>query len=435
MSGSGPRVAHFSAKSTGGAAIAARRLHDGLVAAGVDSRFLYGQGAAPRDDGSYRRIDYRLANRTGARGLAQRLRERRHRRRYREATRGGMAGVDRFAHTELPWATPVPAEGASADVIQLHWVSGFLDYPTFFGSMERGRPIVWTLHDMDAFTAGCHYAWDCERFTTRCVECPQLSSEGPDHAAATFATRDAALHGHVVHAVADSRWLEGEASRSRLLGGAASLRTIHYGLDTDVYAPRDKRACKAALGIDPERFVIAFGATSLHNRRKGLTVLLEALAALEDKETVLGLVFGPGVRDYEIGDLPRIMTLGPVQSRELIVAVYSAADVFVIPSLQEAFGQTAMEAMACGTPVVGSRTGGIPELVRPGETGLLASPGDASDLARSLERLRSDEALRARLSAGGRQLIEREFTRERQARAYVELYEEITSNAARPTRP
>jgi glycosyltransferase involved in cell wall biosynthesis len=118
-----------------------------------------------------------------------------------------------------------------------------------------------------------------------------------------------------------------------------------------------------------------------------------------------------------------------VASDHRLSGLYSAADVFVIPSLQEAFGQTVLEAMACGTPVVGFDAGGIPEMVKPGETGLLASCGDVAGLREAVLALLADGEARARMGASCRDRVVREHGLEVQARRYADLYRSLLGAA------
>ena len=105
--------------------------------------------------------------------------------------------------------------------------------------------------------------------------------------------------------------------------------------------------------------------------------------------------------------------------------VYSAADLFVIPSLQEAFGQTSLEAMACGTPVVGFDTGGIPDTVRPGETGWLAEVGNVDALSRTLTNALRDRDRLRRMGQTCREMVMAEFSLARQRNRYTALYQTL----------
>lgn len=314
------------------------------------------------------------------------------------------------------------------DIIHLHWIANFINYPSFFNSISDKIPIVWTLHDMNAFTGGCHYAWTCENFKKACGNCFQIGKMA-EHDVSYW---NVALKKHLyknknLHVVADSYWLEKEARASSAFSSAKSFRTIHYGLDTTKYIPKNKKLCKEALGIDPDSSVLAFGADSIDNRRKGLKELLTALKHIHARGLVL-LTFGSG----KVDDLPDgipVTSLGNIQSDDLLSIVYSAADIFVMPSIYEAFGQTALEAMSCGTPVIGFDTGGIPDMVIPGETGLLAKVGDVNDLAEKIQWMIDHIEERKQMGINAREHVVEKFTLEIQATRYIDLYSKLLSSS------
>jgi glycosyltransferase involved in cell wall biosynthesis len=214
-----------------------------------------------------------------------------------------------------------------------------------------------------------------------------------------------------------------------LLGQARSFRTIYYGLDTVAFSPRPKEECRRSLGVEPGRFVVCFGADFTASRRKGLRELLSALTTVATASPVLCLSFGND-SPPEVDPRVEIRSLGYLGSAEALSTAYSAADLFLIPSLHEAFGQVAMEAMACGTPVVGFDTGGIPEMVRPGVTGLVAHRGDVADLAAKIQWMIDNPAERERMGREARLTVLRDFPGERQGVLYRELYESLLHRSA-----
>jgi glycosyltransferase involved in cell wall biosynthesis len=195
-------------------------------------------------------------------------------------------------------------------------------------------------------------------------------------------------------------------------------------LDTTAYRPKDKGLCKRALGIAPDAFVVCVGAEQIANKRKGLSIAFEALERIRNRTNVVCLQFGGGEELPKRGGL-QCKALGFIQSSEIQSLVYSAADVFLLPSLEEAFGQVGIEAMACGTPVIAFNVGGIPEFIRP-RTGLLAKLGDAGDLADKIDWMVENSAERLSMGEAGRAVVENEYTLERQADAYRKLYEEVS---------
>lgn len=410
------KIAHVATFLQGGAAIAARRLHQGLLTAGIDSRF-YGLFGQTPD------VTYTLWGGAGP-ALPQRawlkLRDSFV---LRPALHDRPTGLELFSHSVAslpirPRFDPVP------DVVHLHWVAG-LDLGAVLAAAPPDTPIVWTLHDMHPLTGGCHYAMDCEQFTTRCDRCPQLSARDPFRLAAlSWRRKHDWLTGRPPHVVADSTWLEAEARRSGLLSDAASLRTIHYGLDTDVFSPRDRAVCRQALGLPLDDFVVGFAADSIVNRRKGLADLLAAVDGLGHDRRIRLLAFGSGSGSALPTATP-VTHLGFLGAPELQALAYGAMDVFAAPSLAEAFGQTALEASACARAVVAYAAGGLVDAVESDVTGLLAAVGDVAAFRAGLDRLYRDPDLADRLGRAGRSRAVRGFSLQAQADSYRQVYAEV----------
>ncbi len=172
-----------------------------------------------------------------------------------------------------------------------------------------------------------------------------------------------------------------------------------------------------------------FVAESLANRRKGLRYLIEALDKIRDVPRLLLVSVGGG--NAEVNSSIPHLALGRIDHDRTLSTIYSAADVFVIPSLQESFGQTVIESLACGTPVIGFDTGGIPDMVRPGETGWLVPTGDTPALADTIHSALSDQELRRGMAAKCRQMAVDGHSLDVQARAYVQVYESLAGKLHR----
>jgi glycosyltransferase involved in cell wall biosynthesis len=344
-----------------------------------------------------------------------------------------------FGAPNTPWPT-VDHRAAADDVIHLHWIAKFLDQPSFFGSLSPDQPVVWTLHDMHAMTGGCHFSDGCDRFTQGCGSCPQLptvrkpTDQANDLSRQYFLAKQAAFSKVNLHIVAPSRWLLACAKSSPLLASARSFHHVPYGISLDEYYPMDRREARARLGIDPNATLVCFGAMDVSARRKGGRHLVQALSHLADLPGVEGLVFGSGELPVGEGPMPKLHHVGPVNGLLAQRAVYGAADVFVLPSLEDNLPLTGLEAMACGTAVVGFDAGGIPDYVRPGQTGLLARTGDGDDLGGRLRELVMDPDRAAEMGRQARKLIEREYAAEREAAAYESLYGDLLGNARQAKR-
>lgn len=398
----------------GGASIAAYRQHQALRRLGVDSRMLvrFKSTADPSVQV--------FQPRPGAVGRAWRAARRWNLRRQvaRAAPTSAFAMARSETGAELARSLP------PSDVINIQFAWDFLDYPDFMAHLPADMPVVVTMHGLENFTGGCSYTGGCEGFHRWCGNCPQLGSRGTNDLSAegwktrrdAFATRRAGK----LHFVADSHWMAAEARKSSLLRDYP-VSVIHYGLDTEIFQPRDRQAAKAVLGVPAGMNVVAFAADSVRDERKGMTHLVAALQGMKDKAFLLtwGRDQGPALEGF------KGRHLGPLESEHLAALAYNAADVFVMPSVEEAFGQTALEALACGTPVAAFAAGGIPDIVRHEETGLLAKVRDVEALRANIVSLLADENLRASCGRRGVDMAREEFSFRVNAAKYVALYESM----------
>jgi glycosyltransferase involved in cell wall biosynthesis len=327
-------------------------------------------------------------------------------------------GIDHRCQRGTAPLSQMPA----ADVINIHTIANFMDYAAFFKAVRV--PVAWTLHVMAPFTGGCNYASGCRRFEDSCGCCPFLASNSErDLSHAIWREKRAAYeYASRVHLVSPSRWLATEVSRSSLLGHLP-VTVIPNGIDTDTYAPRDRRFAREVLGLPQDASVLLFCTQhSLKYKVKGFTYLVEALVGMTAIKNLHLLTLGAD----SFPDLPIPHThLGHVFNDNLLSLIYSAADLFVIPSLQDNLPNVVIESFACGTPVVGFDVGGIPDMVRPGVTGELVTPGDANGLRAAIGNLLQDGNRRAGLSANCRRIAVDEYSLATQAEAYLNLYRSL----------
>lgn len=415
------RILHLSTNDmSGGAARAAYRLHTGLRRAGIDSTFLVVNRQG--DDPSVRALPVAA----GLTRFQQRLRGRIIRDQFQAYTKTRPKGFEQFTDDRSRYGAEVVRAMPPADVVNLHWVAGMLDYHSFFSTVPRRTPVVWRLSDMNAFTGGCHYDAECGRYLAACGSCPQLGSHTANDLSYQVWRRKRAAFDQVppgrLHIVALNNWIADEVRRSSLLAGVPVTR-IPNGLDTATFAPQDRAAARHALGLPQDAKVLLFVAQALTNRRKGFRLLAEALAGMTD---VPGLhLVSLGKSGGEIDRRIPHLNLGSLSNDRLIATVYSAADLFVIPSLQDNMPSTALESIACGTPVVGFDAGGIAEMVRPEITGLLAPKGDVAALRAAILALLADEPRRQAMGEHCRRIALDEYRQEIQAQRYIDLYRSL----------
>lgn len=409
------RIFHLTAELSGGAGVAAQRLHDALKLQEMESHLYYKTGTplvagcqAAFENGSF--LERNLAALTWSW---------RHRRNAK----------DKFV-TSPRWfqRTPLASLGSAPDVVNLHWLSRWIDHPSFFASLPVGLPIVWSLHDMNPLTGGCHHAGSCERFTSHCGHCPQLKHPAKyDDSYRFFEIKKRCYAGKNLHIVGNSEWTTAQARRSALMQYAKSFHTIPLGLDTTAFQPIEKKCAREALRISPQDFVVGFACADFSDKDKGSKILVEILHALANEAKITLLAFGTG-RLPDNNSRYNTIELGTIHSPRLQSLFYSACDVFATPSKIESFGLTALEAMACGTPVVAYHTGGLPEIVMHGETGLLEKEiGSKAGLYNQLKWMLCHTTEREQMGRAARKRVEENFTRELMARRYAELYHSVTS--------
>ncbi|MFH1645682.1 MAG: glycosyltransferase family 4 protein, partial [Candidatus Omnitrophota bacterium] len=342
-------------------------------------------------------------------------------------------GLDIFTSDRSLYAISKHPLVQEADIIHLHWIATMVNYTEFFRNMEN-KPAVWTLHDMNPFTGGCHYAVDCTKYEIGCNSCPQLSSKDPnDLSRRIFKRKEKAYKGRNIHIVTPSKWLAGCAKRS-LLFKNFKIDVISHGVSTSVFTKRDKQYSRNLLNLPTNKTLILFGA-DYKAERKGFKYLMEALKLLKeriDTSNIALVTFGPkqDIRYFSKNTGFTVYQLGRIDNEALLSALYSSCDMFIIPSLEEAFGQTCLESMACGTPAIGFNTGGIPDMIIPHKTGLLVELKNIKDLTDKIEYMLTYPKERQEMGENARKLVEQECTLQIQAKRYLKLYEKMLSASA-----
>jgi len=341
--------------------------------------------------------------------------------RYR---RSRPEGYELFSDDRSVYGSTVLDQLPACQVINLHWIPGFVDYRTFFTRIPSSTPIVWTLHDLNPLTGGCHYNLGCDGYLGRCGRCPQLGSEEPEDLAHEIWERKRRLFAKVpparLHFVTPSRWLRAEVQRSPILA-RFPVEVIPYGLDVDEFTPRHRGSVRDLLGIPRHAPVLLFAAEEVGNERKGFACLVKALAQCAGRIPNLMLLSVGRNRPTVQIDVPWVH-VGSVDNDRFLSMVYSAADLFVMSSLQDNLPNTVLEAIACGIPVVGHAVGGIPDMIRNGVNGLTVPVADVEALGAAIEDVLRDTARCAEMGANARRIAVEEYSLELQGRRYSELY-------------
>lgn len=274
----------------------------------------------------------------------------------------------------------------AADVVQLHWINhGFMGVRELKALFALQKPIFWHMHDYWAFTGGCHYPGNCRNFESGCGNCPALRfPRNNDATASQYHSKKELFQLNRPTLVGASSWLAEEAKRAAL-AKFADVTHVPNPIDGSFYAMRGQQDYRKFLGIPDNEKVVLFAAMNTADMRKGFRELMEGLQYFKrnhDKPIRL-LVAGKATFSTP---MPFITHFLGSLDRDEMRAAYQAADVFVIPSLEENLPNTILESLASGTPVVGFDAGGIPEMVRNGESGFTAKTGDACAFGEALAK-------------------------------------------------
>jgi len=418
------KVLHLSSSDlAGGAARGAYRLHSGLRAFGIES-FLAVQRKLS-DDYTV------LGPNTSLHKLAPFMRPR----------IDGM-GLRKYKNKNPQVLfSPALLSGSSLlqkidqiqpDIVHIHWVQGgALGIPDI---PKIRQPIVWTTHDDWLFTGGCHIKYDCQGYVQSCGTCPALgSTSSHDLSARVWQRKFRALEGiSSLTVVGVSHWMTQEATKSGLLSRLStppSLLSLPNPLDTDVFAPVNKSVAKELMNLDVNEKVLLFGAVDpTTDTRKGFSVLLEALHLVSSgaKPPIRLLIFGAS-QPKSPPSFPFPTTyLGKLSDDLSLRIAYNAADCMVVPSLQEAFGQTASESLACGTPVVAFGHSGLLDIVDHQVNGYLAKPFSPEDLAHGIRWVLTHSNPKSLADASRKKALE-VFSYSSVIPRYVQLYTDILS--------
>ena len=321
----------------------------------------------------------------------------------------------------------------AADIIHLHWVNhGFLDPKHIAEIAKLNKPVIWTFHDSNAFTGGCHVRYTCDHFKNECGNCPLLKNANPDDQSHKIWKQKRGAYDVLnFNIIAPSAWMERSVKESSLTKGKP-IAQIPNTLETDIFKPMDKQAAKEMAGFAKDKFILLSGfMPSRKDMHKGTSYLLESLELLRSRlgakaEEVELVVFG-NRNTEDVPEFPfKTSFLGTISDDERLALCYAAADVFLIPSLEDNLPYTVMESLSCGTPVVGFTTGGIPDMVKHEYNGYLAEYRSSESFADGMEWV-INHPDREQLNKNARQTVMERFSEEVIAKRHIQLYEEVLS--------
>ncbi len=271
-----------------------------------------------------------------------------------------------------------------ADILHLHWVNDFLDYPSFFSKNQK--PILWTLHDMHPFTGGFFYSIGTDYQAKQLTNFIHPEKTNLDILLnKNTKTKIQNIENQYIEVLATTQTMKKLSEQSQILK-SFKHHLIPLGLDTKVFKPYDKFFCRTLFDLPSDIPVLVFVSASLDNQFKGLQLLIEAVSGLENPPYLLAI----GQKNKAFQHIPYIRFTDYISDEKLMALAYSAGDFFVTPSLQEAFGQTTIEALCCGLPVISFETWGGLDLVN-SENGIRVKKMNIKYLRRAIQQILSDK--------------------------------------------
>ncbi|TLV00949.1 glycosyltransferase family 4 protein [Dyadobacter luticola] len=402
----------------GGAGVAATRLHRALLKAGIESNMMVHTSQFPEKNVTPLANTSWKNRKAWGRFVAERLYflPQEKDKRVRFAFSPAAVGADISQHPLV----------LQADIIHLHWVNfGFLSLASLEKLFSLDKPIVWTLHDMWTFTGGCHYNRGCDHYVSHCSYCPFLAK--PDRYDISFSQFEAKKRIYDLAKMAlisPSNWLDNIVKTAALTKQIQS-QSIPNCIDTTLFQPLKKTEIRQKMDLPTDKKLVLFAGANTQDPRKGFLYFKEALTRIDTRFNDLEVLIFGKANPQVFQDFPvPVHYLGKITKTEEMVDAYNAADMIVVPSLEDNLPNTVMEAMSCGTPAVGFATGGIPEMIDHQVNGFVAETKSIPDLAVGIQWV-LDHNVNGKLSENAREKVLASYAEPVVTAQYLQLYESL----------
>jgi glycosyltransferase involved in cell wall biosynthesis len=336
------------------------------------------------------------------------------------------------------------------DVVHCHNLHGGYFDLRFIPWLSQQVPLVLTLHDAWLLSGHCAHSFECERWKCGCGKCPDLTlypAIKRDATAYNWRRKRDIFFRSRFHVSTPSKWLMEKVEQSMLRHAIVDARVIPNGVDLSVFHPADRRSISAVLNLPQDANIVLFTAnqaqTNIWKDYKTLRAAITRMAP-NTQRRVLFLCLGGEAKTEQVGNV-ELRSVSYQKDPKIVAQYYQAADIYAHASRIDTFPCSVLEALACGTPVVASAVGGIPEQIKSWQglnfyslgsnrhgsnqaTGVLVPPGDVEAMADSIRRLLSDDPLRLQMSKNASKDARERFNIEQQAGRYLEWYEELTGD-------
>ena len=319
------------------------------------------------------------------------------------------------------------------DIVHCHNLHGGYFDLRVLSSISQQIPTVLTLHDSWLLTGHCAYSFDCERWKTGCGECPDLNIYPAIQRDATrinWMRKRNIFAKSRLYISTPSVWLMKRVEQSILAPAVTESRVIENGVDLSIFRSGDKEAARRSLGLPTNVPIALFVGNKIRGSQfKDFDTIYDAITRIGNQDIIKRLLFvciGEEGAEEDLGNV-RICYFGYQGDPKKLAKFYQSADVFLHAAKIEAdtFPTTILEALSCGTPVVATDVGGIPEQIEDGLTGFLTPPGNYHVMAKRIIMLLENEPLRTRFSKRAAIVAQKRFDLNRQVERYLSWYEDI----------
>ena len=418
------KIAIVSTQAThGGAARASMRLHTGMLEKKIDSVYLVKYGGKELPSTKQLKVD-KLDD----------IIERVVQKFYINPNRSSLTDTYfSFNYTNVNSSNNRPI--LEADIINLHWIDKFIGDKSLKYMVENNKPIVWTLHDEKPYTGGCHYTAGCTNFQENCDNCPQMEETMFSVASKALESKIEILRNANLTIVTPSQWLAKEARKSSLFKNCR-VECIPNSIELDIFKPYNKQDVKNELGMPSDSITIMFGAHDNKSKRKGFSYLLDAMKLCLNDNNFMSMcndkklnIVTVGIPNSDISALPiDVYDFGFIDDDIKMAKIYSATNLFILPSLEDNLPNTMLEAYACETMVIGFDTGGIPDVVKDNINGYVVEKADSKALSESILKAINNPDIMTKFGQVGRNLINEKFKLSDQTNSYLNLFNDILDN-------
>jgi len=315
------------------------------------------------------------------------------------------------------------------DIFHCHNLhGGYFDLRALI-ELSNQIPIVITLHDAWLFSGHCAHSFECEKWKNGCGNCPDLTIYPPIRKDATsynWQRKKEIFSKSHLYVVTPSQWLMDKVNESILKLGIIDSCVIPNGVNTKIFKPYSKIKAREEVGLQPNQNIILFTANGIRkNIWKDYKTLKSSLLKISKfKKKVICIALGEDAPMEKIGSV-EIRFIPYKRDQNLVARYYQAADIYVHPSRADTFPNTILEALTCGTPVVASKVGGIPEQIIEGETGFLVPMGDANSMAEKIMCLLENENLKQKMGRKASEYATKKFCLEQMTENYLTFYRKI----------